>query len=87
MSSKAQDEANKNKLQQVVKEVVKRSAPFKRLFNSEDGKKVLQALKAEFKTINIVADNPHQTVINAAQRDVLDYIDIMINIKGEEENE
>ena len=84
MSSEAQKVANQNKLDLVVKELVKRSAPFKRVFQGEDGKKVLQDLKAEFRKLSVVAETPHETIVRAAQYDVLDYIDKMINIKGEE---
>lgn len=85
MSSKAQNEANKNKLQAVIKEMVKRTAPYKRLFKGEDGKKVLQDLKAEFRKSSVVGATPHETTIRAAQYDVLDYIEKMINFKGEDD--
>lgn len=87
MSSKAKNLENKNKLELVIKEVVKRSAPYKRLFKGEDGKVVLQDLKAEFRKTSVVGDSLYDTAIRAAQYDVLDYIEKMINIKGEEENE
>ena len=83
--SKAAEEANKNKRNQLIRQVVKRTAPYKRLFNSVDGETVIKDLKAEFNKPSVVADSPHETVIRAAQYDVLDYIEKQINFKGEEE--
>jgi len=85
MSSEAQKAANKNKVNQVIKAMVRRSAPFKRLFKGIDGEAVLKDLKAEFRNVSVVANTPHETTIRAAQYDVLDYIDKMINFKGEDD--
>ena len=85
MLSKAQKEANKNKLRKVVKEMVKKTAPWKRLFKGVDGEIVLKDLKAEFRRMSVVANTPHETTIRAAQYDVLDYIEKMINFKGEDD--
>ena len=84
MSNEAKDLENKNKLELVMREVIKRAAPYKRVFNGEDGKVVLRDLKAEFRRLSVVAETSHETIIRAAQYDVLDYIEKMINIKGEE---
>lgn len=75
---------NQNKLDLVIKELVKKAAPYKRLFGGEDGKKVLLDLKNEFRRTSVVGTTVHETTIRAAQYDVLDYIDKMINLEGEE---
>lgn len=76
-----------NKMDIVVRELVKKSMPYKKVFASEDGKEVLKDLRHEFKSISVTAPTPHETVIRAAQYDVLDYIEKMITIKAGEENE
>ena len=84
MSSKAKEESNKNKLNQVIKQMVKRTAPYKLVFKGINGEAVLKDLKTEFRKLSVVAATPHETTIREAQYDVLDYIEKMINFKGED---
>jgi len=85
MSSKAQQEVSKNKRTLLIKEMVKRTAPYKLVFKGTNGEAILKDLKAEFRKLSVVAATPHETTIRAAQYDVLDYIEKMINFKGEED--
>jgi len=85
--SKAHDQVKDNVMETVIKEMVIKSMPYKTVFATEEGKKVLLDLKQEFRKLSVAASTPHETVIRAAQYDVLDYIEKMINIKSGEKDE
>lgn len=76
-----------SKMDVILREMVKKSMPYKKVFTSEDGKHVLKDLKREFKNISVTAPTPHETVVRAAQYDMLDYIEKMITIDIGEEHE
>ncbi|REK56686.1 MAG: hypothetical protein DWQ49_09960 [Bacteroidetes bacterium] len=72
-----------NNLEDTEKETYRLSQAFKRVFNSSDGKVVLEELNKEFGYPQLAGPDPHLTVVRAAQFDVLKYIDLLINYKGE----
>lgn len=76
-------EVGDNRLNKVISEVAKRAAPFKTVFAGIDGEAVLKELNSEFRGTSVVGTTAHETTIKAAQYDVLDYIEKMINFKGE----
>jgi hypothetical protein len=66
---------------QLKRELAKKAIPFHNVFSSPEGALVLERLKAEFDPSDIVAENAHQTVVKAAQRDVIRYIENMIKLR------
>lgn len=74
-----------DKIQQMKDVLFQTSKQYKQTFNSEYGKAVLQDLRENFEHTSLVADNPHQTVVRAAQREIIDYIQRMVRFEGENE--
>lgn len=67
---------------ELLKNIIQNSVHYK----SEAGKAIFADLKQEFKKVSVAAPTAHETIIRAAQYDVLDYIGKMINVKlGEDE--
>jgi len=52
----------------------KRVLDITRMLETDDGKKLLENLEIEFDSRPLVRDSAHQTVIAAAQRDVIHWI-------------
>ena len=73
--------------EKALKHARHKAEPFARLFDGEDGTKVLNALVAAFDAPTLVTDNPHSTVVKAAQRDVVAYIKAQIQLGSGESNE
>ena len=60
---------------------------FAKLFSSMDGKTVLDDLRKEFDRDSLCVVDPHSTVIYAAQRDVIRYIELMLLRAAKLENQ
>ena len=76
--------ATEKRVSDLRKQLQKRAIPFHNIFSSPEGQEVLDALKAEFSPAALCHESPHQTIVRAAQRDVIEYIDIMIKLREEE---
>ena len=57
----------------------RKSQLFQRVFKSEDGKKVMEELRNIFDRRECCTENPHETLVRAAKRDVFLYIDLLVN--------
>ncbi len=64
----------------VKKELRKSALCFRNTFSTPEGMKTLKNLKQEFSPVAIVSSTSHETVVNAAQRDVVEYIETMIKL-------
>lgn len=64
---------------ETAKERLKKKAKvFQNLFSTPDGKKALEALQQEFDSVDIMSDTPEKTAYRLGQRDVVKYIEQMI---------
>lgn len=67
--------------QQKIKDVRRRAEikarEFSDVFETEAGKRVMEEIRGEFCSF-VVTDNPHTTIINAAQRDVVVWLEKLI---------
>ena len=72
-----------NKITEARKELVRRSLCFSRTFSTPDGIEVLEKLKQEFDPAVLCSEDQHKTVVRSAQRDVIRYIEMMINLREE----
>ena len=71
-------------LQEAVRQERSKAECFTRLFATSDGELVLTALKQVFDSATLCTAEPHNTVVNAAQRDVIKYIESKIQLgRGE----
>jgi hypothetical protein len=70
-------------LKQVRDNLARKSTHFKTCFSTVSGMETLKALKEEFDVLTICAHDADATTITvlAAQRDVLKYIELMMNHK------
>ncbi len=57
----------------------KKAAEFADLFESEIGKSVFKEIKEQFDGSFLVCDNQHETVVRAAQRDVIRWVEEIID--------
>jgi len=57
----------------------KKSQHFVTVFNTPDGKQVLEALEAEFDGTDIMAETSEKTAYNLGRRDVVVYIRQMLD--------
>lgn len=62
----------------------KKAVPFHNVFSSPEGKEVLDTLKAEFDPPALCQATAHATTVAAAQRDVIEYIELMIKLREED---
>lgn len=73
-----------NALLDSKKRLAKKAEIMKRAFTSPDGAEALVILKAEFDSLNIFnPGDPHGTSYKLGSRDVVVYIEQLINHKGE----
>ncbi|MGI9889075.1 hypothetical protein [Vibrio chagasii] len=70
--------------EEVEAKVRKKSELFKHVFESEDGKAVLEALEEEFNRDELRGQTPQDTYFNLGRRDVLVYIKQMIRYSNKE---
>jgi len=80
------NDKQKKVVQQARDNMVRESISFSHIFTTPDGKEVLEKLKEEFDPVAICATNSHETVVRAAQRDVIKYIETMVNLREVTEN-
>ena len=66
------------------RQLQKKAIPFHNVFNTPEGQMVLDQLKSEFAPSELVHQTQHGTVVRAAQRDVIEYIENMIRLREEE---
>jgi hypothetical protein len=76
--------ASDERVQKLRNNLQKKSVPFYNVFNTMEGQEVLAQLAAEFAPTIIVHDSPHQTIVKAAQRDVIEYIKSMIRLREDD---
>lgn len=76
----------KKVMKQAQDNLVRESLPFNHVFSSPEGVKVLAKLKEEFDPVTICNTSPHETLIRAAQRDVIRYIETMVKLREVIEN-
>ena len=82
----ASAEQAKGKIEQARRNLAKKGMDFITVFGTPGGVKVLAALKEEFDPPVICrkTSNAHQVVVEAAQRDVIKYIEQMIAYRVKE---
>jgi len=71
------------RVQELRRNLQKKAIPFSNVFGTPEGQEVLAALKAEFAPTILCTDSPHMTVVRAAQRDVIEYIESLIKLREE----
>ncbi len=72
------------RIEELRKHMKKKAIPFHQTFGSPNGLEVLAVLKAEFCPSELCQESPHLTVVRAAQRDVIEYIERMIKLREED---
>lgn len=78
MSNRTQELVNQKK-----REISKKALLFKKVFNSDDGKEVLEMLDEEFNPEILFSKNPHETSYNTGRRDVIVYIQQLLRYDNE----
>ena len=73
--------SNKERIMELRRGLQKKAIPFHNVFSSPEGQEILDALRAEFCPAALCTDSPHETIVRAAQRDVIEYIEIMIKLR------
>lgn len=66
-------------LDQAFENLNKKARIFKNVFSTGNGKVILQALKDEFDAMEIRDNDPYNTYYNLGRRDVVKYIEQMMN--------
>ena len=74
-------------IKKVKQNMAKKGARFRDLFESSLGEQVLSDLEGEFLIKDLIGENEHETVVRAAQADVIMYIRRMMNFKLEGEED
>ena len=76
-----------NTVEDVKKRLAKKAALFKKVFESPDGQAALNVLREEFDALNIfVHGDPHGTSYKLGSRDVVKYIEQLVNYTGDSNN-
>ena len=73
--------SNEKRITELRRNLQKKAVPFHNVFSSPEGQEVFNILKTEFAPAALCADSPHETIVRAAQRDVIEYIEIMIKLR------
>jgi len=73
--------SGKERITELRHNLKKKAIPFHNVFSSPEGQEVLDMLRAEFSPAALCDNSPHQTIVHAAQRDVIEYIEIMIKLR------
>ena len=73
---KQQDE----RLRALREEALKKASIYQRLFNSDEGQKILYDLRAAFEYPALANEHPHYTHVRAGELNVLRYINDVLNI-------
>ncbi len=74
-------------VEQIKQRAQSKATNFSELFRSPIGKEVLEDLKEQFEPESLCVENQHETIIRAAQRDVVRWIEEVIergnrNVEG-----
>jgi len=82
------NDKQKKVVQQVRDNMVKKSLCFNQCFSTPAGKEVLEKLKEEFDPVALCPDgfSGEGVIARAAQRDVIKYIETMVNLREVTEN-
>lgn len=73
-----------DRLTEVKQQLFQLSKQYKVTFGEEHGRAVLLDLRQQFEHNTLIADNPHDMVVRAAQREMIDYINRMLRLEGDE---
>lgn len=76
---------SKNSRKQVEEAVRQKAKAFAAVFNSREGRIVLESLKNEFCKDELRAETPHDTYYNLGRRDTVVYIEQMIRYSERED--
>jgi hypothetical protein len=76
--------ADQAKIKELRRGLQKKAVPFHNVFSTPEGQLVLEAIKDEFDSGLLCTTNEYGTVVRAAQRDVVRYIEDMIKLRNEE---
>ena len=76
--------ADQARIEDLRRQLAKKALPFHSVFTAPEGVEVLKIIKAEFDPEVICSESVHETVIRAAQRDVVRYIENMIKLREED---
>ena len=78
---------NKQKTERMARirtEALEKARAYKRLFESPDGKEVLDDLKRAFRDPDLHNEHAHYTHVRAGEMNVIGYIEDVINLKTED---
>lgn len=76
--------ATEERVRELRRNLQKKAIPFSNVFGTPEGQEVFAALKAEFAPTTLCSESSHLTVIRAAQRDVIEYIESLIKLREED---
>lgn len=74
------EEERQQKMDSAKENAIRISQRYKNVFSTPDGKEVLEDLELLFDPPEVVAATEHATIIKAAQRDVMRYIQSCIRV-------
>ncbi len=80
------EEAQKRKVKEARQKLYRETKPYRIMFATPDGKAILEDLKREFDPRELCGTDPHITVVRAACRDVVRYIETMINFEVDDDD-
>jgi hypothetical protein len=67
------------RIKEIERNILPKRDVFRRVFDNVDGQQVLQYLKDEFEPSMLFNPDPYVTTCRAAQRDVIRYIEDLMN--------
>ncbi len=76
-------EAQSSRINELRRNLQRKAVPFHNVFGSPEGAEVLEIIKQEFDPDILCGIDEHETVVRAAQRDVVRYIEKMIKLREE----
>lgn len=71
------------KLLEAKRKLSRRATIFRQVFNTDEGKEVLQVLEQEAEPERLFDENPHKTAYNCGRRDLLIYIKQILRYEDE----
>ena len=72
------DKKKDARVEEIRKKAQGKASAFSELFSSPIGKEVLQEIKEQFDAQTLCVEDAHETIIRAAQRDVVRWIEEVI---------
>ena len=83
-AKKSMQKSKEERLEEMQRNVIRKAHIIGRIFETDDGKKLMEILKEEFDSPFIFDDNPHKTNYNLGRRDCVIYLEQAIRVHKKE---